>query len=49
MPFLLHFVCVLIVGCSLKLWGQKGFVTGLVIATLVHCLYNSYFILGWVR
>ena len=49
MPFLLHFVCVLIVGCSLKLWGQKGFVAGLVIATLVHCLYNSYFILGWVR
>jgi len=48
MPFLLHFVCVLIVACSLKLWGQKGFAAGLILATLVHCLYNSYFILGWI-
>jgi ABC-type Na+ efflux pump permease subunit len=49
MPFLLHFVCVLIVGCSLKRWGGRGFVIGLIFATLVHCIYNSYFILGWAR
>ncbi|MFA4877264.1 MAG: ABC transporter permease [Methanoregula sp.] len=49
MPFLLHFAGVLIVACSLKLWGQKGFVVGLVLATLVHCIYNAYIILGWMR
>jgi len=48
MPFLLHFGCILIVGCSLKLWGQRGFAAGLILATLAHCLYNSYFILGWL-
>jgi ABC-type Na+ efflux pump permease subunit len=48
MPLLLHFVGVLIVACSLKFWGRKGLVIGLVIATVVHCLYNLYFILGWI-
>jgi ABC-type Na+ efflux pump permease subunit len=48
LPLLLHFVCVLIVACCLKIWGKKGFVPGLVIAMVVHCLYNLYFILGWL-
>ena len=48
LPLLLHFVCVLIVACCLKVWGKKGFVPGLVIAMVVHCLYNLYFILGWL-
>ena len=48
MPLLLHFVGVLIVACSLKFWGRKGLVVGLVLATVVHCLYNLYFILGWI-
>ncbi|MDP2795883.1 MAG: ABC transporter permease [Methanoregula sp.] len=48
MPLLLHFVGVLIVACSLKFWGRKGLVAGLVLATTVHCLYNLYFILGWI-
>jgi len=48
LPLLLHFVCVLIVACSLKIWGRKGFVPGLAIAMIVHCLYNLYFILGWI-
>jgi ABC-type Na+ efflux pump permease subunit len=48
MPLLLHFVGVLIVACSLKFWGRNGLVIGLVLATTVHCLYNLYFILGWL-
>lgn len=48
MPLLLHFVCILIVACCLK-WGGRGwFVPGLGIAMVVHCLYNLYFILGWI-
>jgi ABC-type Na+ efflux pump permease subunit len=48
LPLLLHFVCVLIVASSLKIWGKKGFVPGLAVAMVVHCLYNLYFILGWI-
>ncbi|MDO9550355.1 MAG: ABC transporter permease [Methanoregula sp.] len=48
MPLLLHFVGVLIVACSLKFWGRNGLVIGLALATVVHCLYNLYFILGWL-
>ena len=48
MPLLLHFAGVLIIACSLKFWGRKGLVVGLVCATAVHCLYNLYFILGWI-
>jgi ABC-type Na+ efflux pump permease subunit len=47
LPLLLHFACVLIVACCLKKWGTKGFVPGLALAMIVHCLYNLYFILGW--
>jgi len=38
---------VLIVATCLKLGGKRWFVPGLVIAMVVHCLYNLYFILGW--
>ncbi len=46
LPFLLHFAGVLIVGTGLKLKGRTGYIVGLMVATLVHCLYNLYFILG---
>ncbi len=49
MPLLLHFACVLIVAISLKAGGKKGFLAGLFIATVLHCFYNLYFILGWIR
>jgi ABC-type Na+ efflux pump permease subunit len=48
MPLLLHFVCVLIVAICLKLGGRGYFAPGLAIAMVVHCLYNLYFILGWL-
>ena len=48
LPLLLHFVGVFIVASCLKVWGRKGFVPGLLIAMTVHCLYNLYFILGWL-
>jgi ABC-type Na+ efflux pump permease subunit len=48
LPLLLHFICVLIVATSLKIRGRKGFVPGLAVAMVVHCLYNLYFILGWI-
>jgi len=48
LPFLLHFTCVLIVGAFLKYGGRRWFVPGLAIAMVVHCLYNLYFILGWL-
>ena len=49
LPLLLHFAGVLIVALCLKKWGRAGFVPGLAIAMVVHCLYNLYFILGWIR
>jgi ABC-type Na+ efflux pump permease subunit len=48
LPLLLHFVGVLIVAACLKGGGRKWFVPGLAIAMVVHCLYNLYFILGWL-
>jgi ABC-type Na+ efflux pump permease subunit len=48
MPLLLHFVGVLIVACCLKLGGRGWFAPGLALAMVVHCLYNLYFILGWL-
>jgi len=49
LPFLLHFVCLLIVAVSLKKWGRKGAVAGLIAASVLHCSYNLYFIWGWIR
>jgi len=48
LPLLLHFAGVLIVACCIKKWGARGFVPGLALAMVVHCLYNLYFILGWL-
>jgi len=48
LPLLLHFAGVLIVALCLKKWGRAGFAPGLAIAMVVHCLYNLYFILGWL-
>ncbi|MGA2919248.1 ABC transporter permease [Methanoregula sp.] len=48
LPLLLHFAGVLIVALCLKRWGRSGFAPGLAIAMVVHCLYNLYFILGWI-
>jgi ABC-type Na+ efflux pump permease subunit len=48
MPLLLHFAGVLIVACCLKLGGRGWFVPGIAMAMVVHCLYNLYFILGWL-
>jgi ABC-type Na+ efflux pump permease subunit len=49
LPFLLHFVCLLIVAVSLKKWGMKGAIAGLIAASVLHCSYNLYFIWGWVQ
>jgi len=48
MPLLLHFVGVLIVTACLKMGGRGWFAPGLALAMVVHCLYNLYFILGWL-
>ncbi|OPY48336.1 MAG: hypothetical protein A4E42_00092 [Methanoregulaceae archaeon PtaU1.Bin222] len=48
LPFLLHFTGALIVASLVKFRGSKGYVPGIIFATLVHCLYNGYFILGWM-
>jgi ABC-type Na+ efflux pump permease subunit len=48
LPLLLHFGGVLIVAACLKVGGKKWFVAGLTMAMVVHCLYNLYFILGWL-
>lgn len=48
LPFLLHFTGALIVASLVKFRGSKGYVPGIILATLVHCLYNGYFILGWM-
>jgi ABC-type Na+ efflux pump permease subunit len=48
LPLLLHFTGVFVLACSLKIGGRKWFVPGLLAATAIHCLYNLYFILGWL-
>ncbi|HOX35719.1 MAG TPA: PrsW family intramembrane metalloprotease [Methanoregulaceae archaeon] len=48
LPLLLHFTAVCVVAICLKLGGRKWLVPGLVLATVIHCLYNLYFILGWL-
>jgi RsiW-degrading membrane proteinase PrsW (M82 family) len=48
LPLLLHFTGTFVVACSLKFGGRKWFVPGLFAATVIHCLYNLYFIMGWL-
>jgi len=49
MPLLLHFTCVLLVGIMLKVGGKSGLIPGLILATLLHCSYNLYIVMGWLR
>jgi hypothetical protein len=46
MPFLLHFTCVLIVGISLRYLGKPGYVPALLLAAVIHALYNIIIITG---
>jgi RsiW-degrading membrane proteinase PrsW (M82 family) len=48
LPFLLHFTGVIIVASFVKFTGSKGYIPGILLATIVHSLYNGYFILGWL-
>jgi len=48
LPLLLHFAGTFVVACSLKFGGRRWFVPGLLAATVIHCLYNLYFIMGWL-
>ncbi|NLZ30496.1 MAG: PrsW family intramembrane metalloprotease, partial [Methanomicrobiales archaeon] len=46
MPLLLHITGVLITGGFLLLWGRRAYGPGLVVASVVHSLYNLHFLLG---
>ncbi|MDV2481356.1 PrsW family intramembrane metalloprotease [Methanoculleus sp. Wushi-C6] len=46
MPLLLHIGGVLITGTFLLVGGRRAYVPGLVVASVVHSLYNLYFLLG---
>ncbi|WP_341275784.1 ABC transporter permease [Methanoeremita antiquus] len=47
LPLSLHLIGVLTTGAVLKIAGKRFFVPALILATVVHSLYNLYFILGW--
>jgi ABC-type Na+ efflux pump permease subunit len=49
LPLLLHFAGITVVACALKLGGRGWYLPGILAATLLHCLYNLYFIMGWLR
>lgn len=46
MPLLLHILGVLITGGFLFLWGRRAYAPGIIVASVVHSLYNLYFIMG---
>jgi len=46
MPLLLHIAGVLITGTFLMVGGRRAYVPGLLVASMVHCLYNLYFLTG---
>ncbi len=48
MPLTLHFAGILTVIVILKLGGRRAYVPGVLAATIVHSLYNLWFILGWM-
>jgi ABC-type Na+ efflux pump permease subunit len=48
LPLLLHFAGTLTVAAFVKAGGRRAYLPGLALATLIHSLYNMYFILGWV-
>ncbi|MBP2133051.1 hypothetical protein J2128_000972 [Methanomicrobium sp. W14] len=47
LPFLLHLAGVLTTSSVLKFGGRRMYIPALILATIVHSLYNLYFILGW--
>jgi ABC-type Na+ efflux pump permease subunit len=49
MPLLLHFTGVLIVMLTVRTGGRRWYFPGVLAATVVHSLYNLYFILGAAR
>jgi hypothetical protein len=48
MPFLLHAGTVFCTGAVLKIWGKNALPIGIVLATIVHSIYNLYLLRGWV-
>ncbi|MDD1659768.1 MAG: PrsW family intramembrane metalloprotease [Methanomicrobiales archaeon] len=49
LPLLLHITGVLAVSLVLRAGGKRWYLPGLLAATVIHGLYNLYFILGWMR
>ncbi|WOF15548.1 PrsW family intramembrane metalloprotease [Methanoplanus sp. FWC-SCC4] len=47
LPLSLHFIGVLTTTAVLKAGGRKFYIPALMASTVVHTLYNLYFILGW--
>jgi ABC-type Na+ efflux pump permease subunit len=48
LPLSLHFIGIFTTGAILKVGGRAWYLPGLFAATIVHSLYNLYFILGWM-
>jgi len=48
LPLLLHITGVLTVSLMLRAGGKRWYLPGLLAATVIHGLYNLYFILGWM-
>ncbi|MCL2460975.1 MAG: PrsW family intramembrane metalloprotease, partial [Euryarchaeota archaeon] len=47
LPFLLHSVTALITALSLKLGGRRAYPLGIILATIVHLMYNWTVLSGW--
>lgn len=47
-PFLLHAGTTLSLGVVLKTGGMRFLPAGIMIATVIHCLYNLYLLQGWI-
>ena len=47
LPFLLHSVTAFITALSLKLGGRRAYPIGIILATIVHLLYNWTVLSGW--
>ena len=49
MPLSLHFLGILTTSAVLKTMGRRFYIPALILSTIVHSLYNIYFVLGWMR
>lgn len=47
-PFLIHLAGILISGTALRLGGRAGYLPGLCLATLAHCIANLWILRGWL-